>query len=159
MVDQHSYQAAQIARKLMEVYNFHDGYGAGGVYDDAAPSLAEFELQFKLQVIQYALDHDEDEAVTGDTPSPSKPRADSSTLSKVELVVKCADILEAIVFLEEEAAMGNRVYTDRVLMELRARFHEHWQLFPHIGVRPITSDVIKWFVDATLNPIHPAMEK
>lgn len=142
-VDQHCYQATQIARELLPMHQ--QGSGA----DNA--------LSFHYDVICYALDHDWDEAEKGDTPSPAKPIAPLET-NQVKVVVKCADILEAICFLAEEQAMGNFQYIGPVVMELKARFHDWWQLFEYQGKKPLSSDLIAMFTKAVTNPIHPAME-
>lgn len=66
------------------------------------------------EVIAYALEHDEWESVTGDTPSVAKargliedrtPKGVVSTTTKG--IVKLADFLEALVFLKTEIDMGN----------------------------------------------------
>jgi 5'-deoxynucleotidase YfbR-like HD superfamily hydrolase len=146
-VDQHSYQVTQIARELLKMHNM-------------TRFASAFERNFfELNVICYSLDHDWKEAEEGDTPSPAKIPTEIDTSDQVKVLVKCADILEAILFLEEEAAMGNAHYVRPVLDELRARFHGYWQAFDYgLGRKPITSDLIRMFVDAVLNPIHPAME-
>lgn len=144
-VDQHSYQVAQIARWLMQ---FHRNQSD----------------RFYLEVVTDSLDHDNDEAVTGDRPTPSKVRKPPMPSNQVLVVVKCADILEAICFLEEEKAMGNGVYTYSVLMERRAAFHEWWQHFDWFDGplrdrhKPLSSDLIKTLVEQFVRPVHPAME-
>ena len=143
-VDQHSYQVAQIARWLLQ---FH--------YN---PSTV-----FRLEVVEYALDHDADEALTGDKPTPSKEPTEAGG-SQIHVIVKCADVLEAICFLEEEAAMGNFAYTNSILMERRAVFHDWWQHFDWLdgadprNTKPLSSDIIRYLVQQFVRPVHPAME-
>lgn len=60
------------------------------------------------QVLIMALEHDDDEAVTGDSPSPTKAPKDFSAYSTTKLIVKVADMLESLAFLHEEEMMGNR---------------------------------------------------
>ena len=108
-VAMHCYQAAQTARWLL---NFHS---------DAD--------QIRLQVIEYALDHDEEEAATGDKPSTSKPGKHwNSGVSQHVIVVKIADILDMIGFLHTERLMGNAMLDD-VLNERKQALREVWGFF------------------------------
>ena len=54
------------------------------------------------------IDHDSEEATTGDTPSPSKPLDIHEVYGKEKCVLKIADILEAMLFVREEVELGNR---------------------------------------------------
>ena len=145
VVDQHSYQVAQIARWLM-------------YYHRNQSSL------FRLEVVESALDHDIDEALTGDRPTPSKTDVSPITNMQAKVVIKCADILEAICFMEEESAMGNQVYSAAVIMERKAAFHDWWQNFDWFDGptrtrhKPLSHDIIQYLVHQFVRPIHPAME-
>lgn len=140
-VDQHVYQSTQIARWLLQ------GHDRG------------HDPLFVLEVIECVLDHDNDEARTGDTPTPAKAyNAYPEDSNQLKVVCKCADILEAICFLEEELAMGNVVYTKAVLLERKAVFHDWWQCFNWSANKPMSSDVIRKLVGQFVRPIHPAME-
>lgn len=68
-----------------------------------------------LPMLLAALQHDAEEAVTGDIPTPNKtlrginpPKAKRTA---EELIVKLADSLEALMFVTEEAALGNSTLT------------------------------------------------
>lgn len=144
-VDQHSYQVVQIARWLLQ---FHRNQSE----------------QFRLQVIEAALDHDNEEALTGDQPTPSKTDSSGICGVPIKVVVKCADILEAICFMQEEAAMGNGIYTYSIIMERKAAFHDWWQNFDWFdgfdrkNGKPLSHDIIQYLTEQFVRPIHPAME-
>lgn len=53
------------------------------------------------------IEHDADEAMTGDGPSPSKPFPDASDADAERCWIKIADYLEAYLFIREDAALGN----------------------------------------------------
>lgn len=53
------------------------------------------------------LTHDDDEAVSGDAPSPSKGFASTESADAAKCWLKVADCLEAALFMREEAALGN----------------------------------------------------
>ena len=95
-----------------------------------APRFAEkywqiYNHRHLLDVVQYALKHDNLESVSSDIPSMVKDCVDEWKLTErypeverayvdeiVEAVVKAADLYEAAVFLSTEIAMGNRVVDD-----------------------------------------------
>ena len=143
MVDQHSYGVTPVVRVLL---NRH----AQG--DDRI---------FRLDVIELCLDHDNIEAVTGDAPSPSKKPSyvPSSDTPQMVVIIKMADVMEAILYLEEEKMMGNK-WVDGVMLELRSKAHDWWSLFDHKqgAKKPLTSDLIAEFVKSVTAQIHPAME-
>tara|TARA_Y100000310_G_scaffold324866_1_gene387323 strand:+ start:12359 stop:12742 length:384 start_codon:yes stop_codon:yes gene_type:complete len=117
---------------------------------------------FRLNVIKSCLDHDDDEAIYGDLPSTSKKRASPLEASPVKIVVKCADYLEAILFIHEEQAMGNQFGMEEVRMWLFAAFAEWWDLFPVAGPnKPPASDVIRSFTQETVpsKHVHPSMDQ
>lgn len=74
------------------------------------------DKDFQLSVYRLALNHDNDEAFTGDTPSPAKQPKDYSTLDAVHCVVKAADIMDTIIFLKTEMRMGNSFGIREVLI-------------------------------------------
>lgn len=77
--------------------------------------IREIELLFGIS--QYALHHDDDEALTGDIPSTAKGYVQINLVSEshkwahgndtVIHVVKLADLLEAVWFLSIESKLGN----------------------------------------------------
>lgn len=99
--------------------------------------------KFCLEVITEALDHDINEAAEGDIPSPRKNRAQSEALGQKEVIIKCADLLEALSFLQEEKNMGHEWWVTPIWHDICAKFHDVWVLFEYNGHRPITSDIIK----------------
>ena len=65
------------------------------------------------EISQLALHHDDEEAITGDIPSPAKePKSEAEIEEDLKFVayaiVKLADIMEAYWFLRMEIAMGNQ---------------------------------------------------
>lgn len=86
--------------------------------------------EFELEVIRLALDHDDAEAATGDAPSPGKTRCPPDQLGKAAIVVKCADVLEAMAFIQEEISMGNRHGMVVIYDDLINRFSKYWYHFP-----------------------------
>lgn len=118
------------------------------------------DTEFVLRVVSLSLTHDDKEAKTGDNPSPSKDKGEPDT-SEVNVVVKVADVLEAIAFINEEKAMGNQYGMDVILADLHNQLQFWWLLFPYNGVKPITSDLRVQFLAEAVpvrhrNP-HPAM--
>lgn len=89
---------------------------------------------FRLQVLEQALRHDDAEAASGDIPSPYKTGTGKETtvpagLSAVDVVVKCADLLEALAFIEEERKMGNMHGMNSIVLNITTRFGKYWDLF------------------------------
>jgi hypothetical protein len=68
--------------------------------------------RFRELVMEYALGHDLDEALTGDTPGGASTPKDYTDLvfqnGQVWAVVKLADLMEALIFCREEAQMGHQ---------------------------------------------------
>ena len=89
------------------------------------------DRNFALDVYQCVIKHDLEEAVTGDTPSPIKPQDEGCPLTQVGVLVKCADILEALAFLREEKSLGN-TNTGGVSDALRKKFGRVWEKFDHV---------------------------
>lgn len=89
------------------------------------------------RISQIALHHDDDEAITGDIPSPAKAilsedwidsrsRLWYNASSPLRDIVKLADLMEMYRFLILEFAMGNR-YIENYAMEIRTKTIE---MFP-----------------------------
>jgi hypothetical protein len=118
-VAEHQHNVAKIAERLAEE--------VFGVIDYTTLYL----------VVAYALEHDDLEAVIGDPPSYTKPYLDEQTMALdfapfmrdppedppmlVRIIVKCADYIDAAVFLRVEISMGNRTVVG-VLRDLERRF-------------------------------------
>jgi hypothetical protein len=119
------------------------------------------EGKFVLEVMQYAMTHDITEAGEGDAPSPSKPKAEASAEDQVKVVVKCADILEALMFAYEEKMLGNQMGMDVIMDHLYNDFVDWWRYFD-TGERHVHStDVVQSAKLICFNPMHPhpAIEK
>ena len=140
-VDQHAFSVARIADHLME-------------------SHEDKSVEFRLLVLRKCLEHDDDEAVYGDTPSPSKNGAYNPKHVDPEVVVmKVADVLEAVLFLYEEQHMGNK-WVGKIIDELLVKLHDWWGVFPweERSPKPLTSDLVRTYSTQFLNATHPAME-
>jgi len=86
---------------------------------------------FRGLVLTACLEHDLDEAVTGDHPGPTKDgtRKKPEELTDVEIVVKTADKLEAVLFCLEETQMGNEVPMRRIREDALRRLNTYWERF------------------------------
>lgn len=152
-VAEHSYHVAQTARWLMQ---FHASKEA----DERAWKA------LTADVVERALDHDVEEAATGDRPTPSKQgKVYHAGMPQVAIIVKIADILEALAFLHEEKQMGNSRLG--VLFEERKQaLREVWGFFHQIRAEDESTDyfeegalgVLSKFLH-TLNASHPGMER
>jgi len=119
------------------------------------------EEKFQLDVLRYALTHDILEAATGDNPSPSKPKAEANGEDQVKVLVKCADILEALQFAYEEQLMGNSMGMDVIIDHLYNEFVDWWRYFETGGKHVHSTDVVQALKLMSFNPMnpHPAIEK
>lgn len=121
----------------------------------AAPD--SMQLTFKLACLEKALTHDDDEASSGDRPSPSKLSKPYDAMTQIEIVNKCADLLEAMAFVHEERAMGNMHGMDVVHMDLQAKFHDCWVFFDWGAwdrSKPLASDMIKDYLEQICPTSH-----
>lgn len=100
-VAEHQFQVARIAIKL---------------WDQLLGELRPRDYACKCMMIEYALTHDDDEVVTGDIPSNAKKTGGVIVKHKyikngvfdwVAKFVKIADVIEGLLFIEEEIRMGN----------------------------------------------------
>lgn len=148
-VAEHSYGVATIAMWLMD--NFHQNGSMS---------------QFRLSVLTRALEHDADEAITGDSPSPTKHKDKEyyMSLSQEDVVVKMADCLEAWLFLSEELRMGNN-YTQTIHIDLKQRMLPYWERFNYmpVGKRPSLQSFIMHFeqrwMQGPKKEDHPIIER
>lgn len=118
-----------------------------------------------LFLLASALVHDIDEAREGDVPSPNKIPKPVDPSDQVTVILKVSDILEAIAFIEEEKALGNKFGMDAVQADLFAKLHEWWLAFSwndELGPKWITSDLVKNYLQHAVphdaNCPHPVME-
>lgn len=143
-VAEHSFQVAQTVRWLL-------GFHIDGCKDPG----------FQMACINAALDHDLEEAAEGDAPSPQRPKANPEQAGQKTVVIKCADILEALAFIQDERLMGNQHGVDEVDAYMRAELHGWWQVFGYNGVKPITSDLVKSYLSVLVprqGTMHPVFE-
>lgn len=113
---------------------------------------------FRAEVLEYSILHDKDEAKTGDTPSPNKPFEPPKKTNQVKVIVKCADLLEALQFVHAEVLMGNTMGMRTNRDWMAARLHEVWDVFEWDQRRPnkpITSDLIRQFELFVFDHQHP----
>lgn len=151
-VAEHSYHVAQTARWLMQFHAFKD----------------EDDRMWKAliaDVIELALDHDRDEAASGDRPTPSKQgKTYHAGMPQAAIVVKIADILEALAFLHEEKLMGNTRLTV-IWDERKQALREVWGFFHQKKdpggngdwFRGGATDMLNCYL-GILNVSHPGME-
>lgn len=110
------------------------------------------------QVLEEWLEHDEDEAMTGDAPSPSKGKPNVLPSCQKKAIVKMVDWLEARQFLQEEHRFGN--YYARPEGPVAQDLRHKLDLVPSAGL-------FKWYgldprelLDEALASVHehPGME-
>lgn len=115
---------------------------------------------FVSNVVNYALRHDMYEAIEGDTPGPTKKgRKNPGDLSPHENVVKIADILEALLFLYDDQALGNGCL-EPVVANVMADGEQHWEFFQWdmtLGPKLVFSDVVDELRNVGFKT-HPVLE-
>lgn len=120
---------------------------------------------FESEALKEALLHDLDEAAKGDAPSPSKKPKDAEGMTQVQILVKVADVLEAIGFIHEEKALGNNHGMEVLCMDLAVRLAPYWHAFQFDPTKRkhILSDLIKFYVWNVVPPraqlAHPGLEE
>lgn len=148
-VAEHSYHVAQTARWLL---SFHRPY----------PDVAD-QKNFELKVICEALDHDLNEAVYGDQPSPSKTHSEVEPMQST-VVVKVADILEQLAFVNEQKKMGNVEAMAYPEAYLKNQLHTMWGYFRWFDDseskknKPLTSDLLNHYLKLVTPGRHPLEE-
>lgn len=120
-VDQHCYHVTQITRYLLALHD--QGH----------------DTTFCLETLEYALDHDENEAAFGDSPSTSKPRKDYEALARekgqIYIIVKAADLIESMMFLSEQVMMGNSMGMAQVIGNTYEELLEVEQFFDFVPTK------------------------
>lgn len=140
-VAEHSFHVSTITLWLMQFHPYRD------------------EAGFVLDALTYAIVHDAEESITGDTPSPSKlPRMDRP---QHEIIVKVADGLEAYAFLYEEKIMGNDVFADPVITDVLQRTQPYFNRMEWNGDKPSWPNFLKMFRPTVFCPTHkhPVLEQ
>lgn len=116
---------------------------------------------YKLQILTEALDHDSDEAISGDHPSPNKKASDPSKAPISKVVVKVADLFEAYAYLSEERAFGNRYGQKQIVESILQKLLVWWPYFPwseDLGPKPTVYAVLKDYHKQVVPRVHPVME-
>jgi hypothetical protein len=104
-----------------------------------------------------AMLHDLDESLTGDIPSTAKPHQQPFT--KVEGLLKVADKIEAIMFLDEEAVMGNssilpiKMHVTETLNNLIIKLTDGLGFFP----KEELYDAVNSLIILSANYMHPTL--
>jgi 5'-deoxynucleotidase YfbR-like HD superfamily hydrolase len=150
---EHCFNVARIAVRLAKRF-FPNGY------------VANRGNQIFGAVVVYALHHDDDESVTGDFPSYMKPYVDveAALLAVpayqdeefdmsgsadddpwVKFLVKCADYIDACIFLRMEISLGNKSVTYH-LRHLEARFRKYLEKMA-VELSTDASQVYDWYGD------------
>ena len=112
------------------------------------------EPEFRLEVYECTVGHDREESITGDHPSPTKAPKSPEGMSQAQILVKCADILEAIGFLHEEIALGNqrlKMVLRHVLMRL-AGWSAHLE-----SINPFSANDVMYQLGLGIRPTFPLM--
>ena len=78
------------------------------------------------------LDHDMDEVLTGDIPSPAKPKKDWSEVSTEYLILKACDIVEGLVFINHYGMGPSGDHARRYMMD---QFND---ILPHLDLKQRT---------------------
>lgn len=97
------------------------------MYTDALCVALDLDPASRGEALRYALQHDVDEGFTGDLPSPMKEHVrglsvlsdtvrghilgvvpEANPTSRARAIVRCADLLDAVLWLVEEESLGNR---------------------------------------------------
>lgn len=111
--------------------------------------------KFELEVLRYALTHDVAEASTGDAPSPSKPKPEPSDEDQVKVVVKCADLLESMLFMYEESLLGNKMGINYIIDRTYNEFVDWWRHFDMGDKNVHSADVVMSAKLTVFNDAHP----
>lgn len=117
---------------------------------------------FELEVLRYAIEHDADEAQSGDIPSTYKHRDQAAIDDQVKIVVKCADKLEALLYVYEEKRMGNDLGIEELWHDVLKHFRVSWEQFElHPNARGVSFEQLvesAQRISYDKNAAHPSME-
>lgn len=114
---------------------------------------------FTHAVVSEALVHDGEEHKTGDSPSPSKKKKDPSAMTDVQIVVKVADILEALLFVHEEMQMGNKSI-EPLVDDLVERGTPYWDHFKwRMSDKPTFAQLALQLVEDCALCKHPTIKE
>ena len=117
--------------------------------------------------------HDESEAISGDIASPYKKGAIGEAIKNYEkavglglkdseqvisdLIIKLADLLEALLFTYEEQKMGNQTL-EAVQDDIRDKFCTVWKRVDILNTNYEVETVLKNFIEGMSHCLHPCME-
>lgn len=125
-------------------------------------------------VLTSALRHDEMESISGDVPSPIKPHMEGTSMdmlgAKLDLdqygcslaikqIVKVADVLEALIFLNEEMGMGNKSVL-RIQRSIYPSLVSQWTGFNYKKGRekPTAAKIMQEAINIFDPETHPALD-
>ncbi len=143
-VADHTYQVCQISRLLMTYHVERDN------------------PEFWANTLVQALDHDLEEAAIGDAPSSAKKPKNYKELARTKgqtyLIVKLADIIEALCFLQEEALLGNYWTNEGVVGKYNQEIADIWPNI-HFVKDMCHPSVLLDFIYKSVKGTHPALER
>jgi hypothetical protein len=122
---------------------------------------------FQAGVLRHAIEHDQDEAITGDKPAYTKGNGTATPgkiLDQSKLVVKCADLLDMHMWCWEDFYMGNELIHP-IIQDIERRFLSYWPMFHWdegvYGQKPGSIEILEVFRDHLRIPelMHPGIEK
>lgn len=170
-----------LRRQNVAEHSFHVTCIARLVADDHAILRAG---NFRRELLEYCLDHDEDESISGDSPSNYKrwlkkkntvgglkptlspdpvgiailDLLDIETSAAVKHVAKIADIIEALTYISEEEAMGNQ-RLGHIRADIWLVFIKEWEAFLWNGPnKPRPEDYLALWSSMYDPAIHPGLE-
>lgn len=109
-----------------------------------------------LDALELALRHDDEEAATGDHPSPRKELKHPTEMGNTEIIVKVADILEGMAFLHEETYMGNRHGVKEAKAYMLEKLNIYWKEFPWGSpTKPAPALMLRKYLDQIVSDTHP----
>lgn len=174
-----------LRRQSVAEHSFHVVYMARIVAEHHALLCSG---NYRAQLLDYAIDHDRIESMTGDKPSPYKrwlklvnpgvvleppedfaPDVSAMMMKAIKQVVKIADFLEALIFLEEEVALGNkRLFAVRA--DVWVNYVAVWQEFdwngppftappdgPKVVFKPSAEQYYHWWQQMLDPTYHPGL--
>lgn len=114
-----------IRKQNVAEHSFHVSWIALWLVTRHEGMAGEVSAEFASNVLQFALRHDEDEAITGDVPTTAKrdgivkvmlPKHNVPEMARD--LVKLADFIEAYRFMEKERLLGNSLVALRMQSDL-----------------------------------------
>ena len=143
-VAEHSYHVAMLCNALLDHHERCD------------------DVSFRHSVLVGALDHDCEEARSGDHPSPSKDgtRPKASDLCEIDIVIKVADKIEAALYCHEDMELGNKAVS-RIMDDAIKRGESYWEFFKwqeRLGSKPSFECLVRDLGQACSLNRHPVLD-